>query len=123
MHRKFKQLLPDAVGVSEFVIALNVDIRGFSEFSMKVESPETAVYIKRAYAEMLDGYFQEAAFFKPTGDGLLVITTYTEATLADVAAATLDSCLRLVTNFPTLTAGDAMVNFAVPSKLGIGIAR
>jgi len=49
MHREFRELLERATGFSEFVVAVNVDIRGFSPFSKTVESPEVAMFIKSLY--------------------------------------------------------------------------
>lgn len=79
MHREFKELLKDATGMSEYVIAVNLDIRGFSSFSKKVESPDVALFIKKVYSKLLDGYFPNASFFKPTGDGLLLTIPYNES--------------------------------------------
>lgn len=73
MHTEFRKLLDDVTGVSEFVLAVNIDIRGLSSFSMRVESPETAIYLKRVYTRIIEDYFPNASFFKPTGDGLLII--------------------------------------------------
>ncbi|MCJ7692880.1 MAG: hypothetical protein MUO22_05640 [Sedimentisphaerales bacterium] len=72
MHRNLRKLLENAEGVSEFIIAINVDIRGFSEFSLQVESPDAAMYVKRVYIRLVDDYLTGASFFKPTGDGLLL---------------------------------------------------
>jgi hypothetical protein len=58
MHTEFRKLLDDATGVSEFVLAVNIDIRGFSSFSMRVESPETAIYLKRVYTRIIEDYFR-----------------------------------------------------------------
>jgi hypothetical protein len=96
VHRDFKRLLKNAVGQSEFVLALNIDIRGFSEFSMTVDSSETAMYVKRVYAEMIDQFFPGAKFFKPTGDGLVIVEGFTERTLSRRVESTVASCLRLI---------------------------
>ena len=45
MHRKFRESLDTAEGHSEFIIVVVVDIRGFSAFSKRHESPDTAMYI------------------------------------------------------------------------------
>ena len=123
MHRDFKRLLRNARGESEFVIALNIDIRGFSEFSMTVDSSETAIYVKRVYAEIIEQFFPKSKFFKPTGDGLLVIEGFTERTLERRVFETVNACLTLVKEFPNLTSDDRMINFEVPPRLGIGASR
>ena len=47
MHREFKELLKNATGRSEFIIAVLIDIRGFTPFSKSVESAEVAMFIKK----------------------------------------------------------------------------
>ncbi|MCX7015718.1 MAG: hypothetical protein NTW86_24725 [Candidatus Sumerlaeota bacterium] len=123
MHRTLRKLLEDATGISEFIIALNLDIRGFSSFSKEVESPDTAMFIKKAYINVIDNYFAGASFFKPTGDGLLITIPYDEKNLADIAKRTIASCVKLLSDFGSFTANDPMINFDVPRRLGIGISR
>ncbi|MFQ5868227.1 MAG: adenylate/guanylate cyclase domain-containing protein [bacterium] len=123
MHKVFRKLLEDATGVSEFIIAVNLDIRGFSLFSKKVESPDTAMFIKKVYMRLIDNYFPNASFFKPTGDGLLIILPYTEKDLQDVAENTINSCLKVLKEFGTFCVNDPMINFEVPRKVGIGLSR
>jgi class 3 adenylate cyclase len=123
MHRDFRALLGQAEGVSQFVIAVFVDIRGFSAFSQETESPDAAMYIKRVYARLIDEYFSTASFYKPTGDGLMVIIPYREETLADVSATAIRSALGCLTAFPDIGKDDPMINFPVPDKVGLGIAR
>ena len=77
--------LLDAQGVSEFVIVVFVDVRGFSKFSKTNESPDIAMFIKRFYLELIDNYFDKANFFKPTGDGLLMTFPYNDKTLHTTA--------------------------------------
>lgn len=69
--------------------------------------------------------FADAAFFKPTGDGLLIVHRLpdTSEQVVPLVSAVLQRCIALVDDFPTLTADDLMVNFAVPQQLGIGVAR
>ena len=114
MHRTFRKLLENATGVSEFVIAINLDIRGFSSFSKEVESPDAAIFIKKVYRKLIDDYFPNASFFKPTGDGLLIILPYTENNLQDILRNTINSCFKALTNFGSFCANDPMINFNVP---------
>jgi class 3 adenylate cyclase len=123
MHREFKKLLRYATGESGSVLAIFLDVRGFSEFSLTVDSADTAVYIKRLYAEILDKYFPRARYFKPTGDGLLIIEDYTERTLRSKVQATILSSFSLIEDFGGLTTADPMVNFDVPSRVGVGLSR
>jgi hypothetical protein len=78
MHRTLKRLLADAAGESQWVVAINLDIRGFSS-RMSANPSETALYLKKVYARILDSYFTNLSFFKPTGDGLLVVIPFEEA--------------------------------------------
>jgi class 3 adenylate cyclase len=123
MHRRFRELLDEARGYSEFVVAANVDIRGFSDFSLGVDSAQTAIFVKKVYARLIDGYFSDAAFFKPTGDGLLVLIRFDEADLRETLETTTRNALQIVKEFPTITADEPMINFAVPGGIGIGLAR
>ena len=74
----FREFLQDAEGRSEFIIATMCDIRDFSQFSTIHESPDLAMFIKRFYLKLLDEYFADVAFAKPTGDGLILVFRYSE---------------------------------------------
>ena len=123
MHRIFRKALDTATGVSEFVIAVIIDIRGFSAFSQTRESPDTAVFIKRVYAKLIDSYFNFASFYKSTGDGLLLTISYNESNLKEMTQKTVASCISCHTEFGNICSGDPMINFEVPKKIGIGVSR
>lgn len=123
MHREFRELLEKATGASELVVAVNVDIRGFSSFSKTVDSLQAALFIKRVYMKLIDEYFSNRSFFKPTGDGLLIIIPYNEENLEDVLNKTIISCLNVVVNFSSFCSSDPLINFNVPGKVGIGLSR
>jgi class 3 adenylate cyclase len=123
LHREFRSLLAGAKGSSEFAIVVNVDIRGFSAFSKSVDSVQVAVFIKKVYKRLIEDYFPSASFFKPTGDGLLIVLTHDEDNLREVLTVAVGASLKLVAEFPQLCAGDHMINFPVPDKVGVGIAR
>jgi hypothetical protein len=116
---KFK----NANGRSEFVIAIVCDIRGFSSFSKNHEAPDIAMFSKRFYVKLLEEYFVDTDFAKPTGDGLLLLFRYSENDLHQVAEKVLNSCLDVVRDFPTMMKNDSMINYAVPDAVGFGIAR
>lgn len=120
---EFRRLLARAKGASEFVIAVFVDVRGFSNFSLTVESAEAGLFIKKFYGKVLDEYFPSTLFFKTTGDGLLLVIEYDESTLSNQVQEVVTSSLKLVRDFPTLFDRDEMINFPVPDKVGIGISR
>lgn len=119
----FRKLLDGVEGTSEFIVAVILDIRGFSSFAMKVESVQTTAFLKRVYKEMIDRFFSTASFIKPTGDGLLLAFPYTEANVKQVATTVINSCMNCVTEFAILSQEDEMINFSTPDKIGIGICR
>lgn len=123
MHRQLKGLLGRAYGTSELAIAVTVDIRGFTEFCRQQESPAVAHFLKRVYLRMVNDYYKKPRFFKPTGDGLLIMVPYTEQNLPRVATATVLASVKLVEQFSALCEGDQMVNFPTPDRVGIGISR
>jgi class 3 adenylate cyclase len=123
MHRDLKKLLPSAHGASGFIVALFLDVRGFSSFARMAESSETAIFLRSTYIKILDNYFDKADFFKPSGDGLMIIREYSSETLNTVVNEVVATSVRLVHDFPTLCNDDPMINFKVPQAIGIGIAR
>lgn len=123
MHRIFRKALDTATGKSQFIIAVVVDIRDFSSFSQTRESPDTAVFLKRVYTKLIDHYFPFADFYKSTGDGLLITIPFNEETLQETCQKVIDSCFRCHDEFENICKGDPMVNFEVPKRVGIGIAR
>ncbi len=123
MHKELKNLLPRARGESRLVVVVFLDVRGFSSFAKIAESSEAALFLRSIYVKILDNYFPDASFFKPTGDGLLIVLDYDENSLSDVVNRSIQESVRLVAEFSHLTSDDPMVNFDVPTALGIGIAR
>lgn len=123
MHREFLKLLKDAVGRSELVIVVNLDIRAFTPFCQKEDSANVAMYVTRVYDKIINDYFGNAGFYKPAGDGLIIVIPYSRQNLKEVAETTIDSCLTLLENFPSLCADNHMINFPTPERIGIGITR
>jgi len=123
MHKEFIRLLEKATGRSEHIIAVNLDIRGFTPFCQSVESLDVATYISKVYSKIIDKYFKNASYYKPTGDGLIVIIPYTEKTLEEVTNSTINSCLSLLEDFGSLCADEPMINYPTPEKIGIGLTR
>lgn len=121
MDREFRTLLKDAEGRPQLVIAVNADIRGFSHFSSR-DSFEVALFIKKVYIKLIDEYFAEASFVKPTGDGLLVVFHYADSDYKAMIARTIRACLDVVKDFPSFFVGDNVVRFEVPKKIGIGLS-
>ncbi len=123
MNSEFRKLLHDAEGHSRRVVVVFLDVRGFSSFARIAESTDTAEFLRSIYLKILDEHFKDAEFSKPTGDGLLILLSYDRENLVDVVRSAVDRSIRIVETFANFCDGDAMINFDVPSKLGIGIAR
>jgi len=123
MHKEFLKLLEKATGRSEHVIAVNFDIRGFTPFCETEDSLNVATYITRVYLKILNDYFKNTSFYKPTGDGLIIIIPYETENLREVADSTISTCLNLLEKFGSLCKEDPMVNFPTPQKIGIGLTR
>jgi class 3 adenylate cyclase len=115
--------LENATGQPEHVVAVNLDVRGFSSFCERNESPNVVVFIREVYKRLIDRCFPEAPFIKTTGDGLLIIIPFAEKILEKVANQTLYACLEAHEAFPSLCADEPMINFRVPGKIGIGLSR
>lgn len=80
-------------------------------------------YIKTVYLKILNEYFQNASYYKPTGDGLIIIIPFNSSNLRERANSTVESCLNLLESFSSLCAEEPMVYFPTPNEIGIGIAR
>jgi class 3 adenylate cyclase len=117
--------LRTARGESCHVLVAFMDVRGFSSFARVAESTDSALFLRAMYTKVLDNYFKGFTFFKPTGDGLMIVREVSE----DVKSVTDGfhewTCQAriLVSDFPTLTAEDILINVQVPERVGIGIAR
>lgn len=121
MHRQLREHLRRATGESAFVVAVNIDIRGFSSFFS--DSSQAAAYLGSAYTRILDEYFPQHSFFKPTGDGLLIVRNIDRESLEGAVEETLDAVLRLDDRFSEICAEDLLLSFDMPSAVGIGVAR
>ena len=123
MHTIFKESLKNAIGVAKFVIAINIDVRGFSSFSKQVESPESALFIKKIFLKIINKYFNTASFFKSTGDGLIIIIDITENNLQENTQKAINQCIKIIHDFDSFCNNEPMINFNVPDKCGIGLSR
>lgn len=123
MHRLFRKALDNATGVSQPIIAVIIDIRGFSTFSKECDSVDVAAFIRKVYMKIIDEYFPFASFYKSTGDGLLLTIPWEEKDLGEVSQKVLASCISCHSEFGNICTGDPAINFKVPDKIGIGVAR
>lgn len=123
MHRIFRKALDGAAGIAESVIVVMTDVRDFSRFSEGRDSVDVAMFIRRVYIKLIDGYFSFASFYKSTGDGLLLVVPIVGENIAEVSRKVVGSCINCHSEFSSICSDDPMVNFKVPEKIGIGIAR
>jgi class 3 adenylate cyclase len=117
-----RERLENATGQPEHVIAVNLDIRGFSSFCERNESANVVTYIREACKNLIDRYFPQAPFIKMTGDGLLVVSPCEKGKLDEDANYALNACQKVHQSFPSLV-DDPMVNIKKPQKIGIGLSR
>ena len=125
MHQAFRQALPGAYGVSQHVVALIADIRGFTAFSSQRDSADVGTYITTVYERLLERYFGDFddVFFKPTGDGLLVVVPYDSSNVTQVIPSVVSACLKAHDGFSEIVTDVSMVNFETPTRLGIGLSQ
>lgn len=123
MHRIFRKALDGAAGRAESVIAVMTDVRDFSRFSEGCDSVDVAMFIRRVYIRLIDEYFPFASFYKSTGDGLLLVVPIGKKNLQEISREVIASCVKCLSEFGSICSDDPMINFKVPDKIGIGIAR
>jgi hypothetical protein len=123
MHKIFRKLLPDAKGSSEHIIAIIFDIRALTPFCQVVDSFDISNFLKIAYIKTIDQFFKDASFYKPTGDGLLIVMSCEGKPLKEIVTNTVKASLDLHKRFGTLFEDAELVNFPIPQKVGIGMAR
>lgn|GEM_PF-1262396 len=125
LHEQLRELLGTAKAESCSVVATFLDIRGFSAFTAPGGHFDSALYLRSMYDKILSERFNDSVFFKPTGDGLLLI--HELPTRAEEVPTFISSILAravsLTDDFAELVSTDLMINFEKPERLGIGIAR
>jgi class 3 adenylate cyclase len=125
LHERLRALLPHAHAESCQVVATFLDIRSFSAFAARSESFDAAIYLRSVYQTVLTSVFADTHFFKPTGDGLLLVHQLPSSSeqVPPFVSTILRRCVLLVREFGHITGDDFMVNFPVPQQIGIGVAR
>ena len=123
MHRIFRKALDGAAGRAESVIAVMTDVRDFSRFSEGCDSIDVAMFIRRVYIRLIDEYFPFASFYKSTGDGLLLVVPTGKKNLQEISREVIASCVKCHSEFGSICSDEPWINFKVPDKIGIGIAR
>jgi class 3 adenylate cyclase len=113
------EVLADARGENEWVVASIIDIRGFTSHSM--EAVEAALFLKTVYGRILKQFVPKGVFAKLTGDGVLVVEPYEPGTLKAALEASIPRWLDLVIEFRTMTEKDPEIRFPVPTQLGVGV--
>ena len=72
---------------------------------------------------VVSGYFPDATYYKPTGDGLLMIFSCSSGKEVDITKSVVERSIKLVSEFCSLCKGDSLVYFKTPSNIGLGISR
>ena len=107
-------------GESHSIIAIFIDVRGFTRFAGIAESVDAAFFLRKFYLAVLCDFLPRAAFAKPTGDGLMVIIEYGESDVEEAVAAAIDGSTSLLAGYPTFLDADPMITFDLPPDIGIG---
>jgi class 3 adenylate cyclase len=115
--------LETATGHTQHVVALIFDIRGFTNFCKGEDSFNIANFVRRVYIRVIGDFFPEATFYKPTGDGLLVIFSCLPGKESEITNNVVNRSVTLINEFPTLCKNDKLVYFKTPSNIGVGISR
>jgi class 3 adenylate cyclase len=124
LHDQLQLLLSDAHAESCHIVATFLDIRGFSAYAEGGDSFDAAFYLRSIYLAVLGRFFSDRDFFKPTGDGLLLVHELpsTSAKWPEKVTSILSRSVELVRSFADLAQGDLAVPPKVPDLLGIGVA-
>ena len=122
MPNQLGKLLKNAQGNSDNIIAVFIDVRGFSVWSKNRDSAAVANFVKHIYLEIIEKYFLGATFYKPTGDGLLVVISCT-SNVKEAVKNTIETCQKIVDEFKNFCEDDPLITESVPDKVGIGVAR
>jgi class 3 adenylate cyclase len=125
LHERFRELLDSANAESCSIVATFLDIRGFSAFSAPGGPFDSALYLRSVYEKILAEHFNDTIFFKPTGDGLLLIHELPSVPedVPQAISSILVRAVNLVDVFGQIVSDDIMINFDKPQNLGVGIAR
>jgi class 3 adenylate cyclase len=122
--QELQNKLETANGQTEHVVALIFDIRGFTNFcKSEGDSVNIANFVKRVYIKVISDYFSDGAFYKPTGDGMLIVFRCAPSKEGEKAITVVQNAVKLVEEFNTLCKGDKLVYFKTPSNIGVGISR
>jgi class 3 adenylate cyclase len=124
LHDRLQTLLADAHAASCHIVGTFLDIRGFSTYLERGDSFDAAFYLRSAYTQILENYFPDRDFFKPTGDGLLLVHELPpdSSKWPGFVTSILSRSLELVRSFQDLTGDDLAAPSEVPGLLGIGVA-
>jgi class 3 adenylate cyclase len=126
MHRILQAALANgARGESRHVVVAVADIRGFSKFSHSHDSADVATYVSKLYLRLIElfGGISEEFFFKPTGDGLLMVFPFEESELKRTFSAVVARAVSCHAGLSKLLKDVPVINFPVPNEIGFGVTR
>ena len=111
------------VGQTQHVISFIFDIRSFTNFCKIEDSYNIANFVRRVYINVIKDYFPDATYYKPTGDGLLIIFRCPPKNVGEMTNSVVERSVKLVNDFPTFCKTDKLVYFKTPQNIGVGIYR
>ena len=124
MYKTLQEQMSTCQTISEWVIVVFIDVRGFTVFCGSHGTKETALFIKKAYLQMLgEKYYSKICFSKPTGDGMIFVIPYGDGEFKTKMDEVIDKAIMLVEDFQSFRGEDDMVYFDTPENIGIGISR
>jgi class 3 adenylate cyclase len=116
--------LEKATGQTQHIAVLIFDVRGFTNFcKTEGDSVNITNFVKRIYIKVIGEYFPDATYYKPTGDGLLIIFSCSPGKEVAITKSIVERSLRMVQDFPDFCKGDPLVYFKSPTKIGVGLSR
>src|SRR3989442_14937977 len=94
-------------GDSLAAIIVFADVRSFSAFCKAHDSAEVALYISKLFQKLIDHFsgISKSAFYKSTGDGLLMVFPYEEEQFESAYKAIVSKCLDCHDSFSKLLKG------------------
>ncbi|MDP8228598.1 MAG: hypothetical protein P9M15_04010 [Candidatus Electryoneaceae bacterium] len=129
MYTDFIDKLENADFIHDNVIAVCIDIRGFTRFC-NTDMANVVAYMKLFYQKLFSEYFTKTKFhipfYKPTGDGVMIIIScnqFGDYKLKNTINEVIKTSLDFIAAFPYLCRNSTLINFDVPKKIGIGLAR
>jgi GTP cyclohydrolase III len=116
MSKQLRNQLDKAKGTAQHIVALMFDVRDFTDFCQKADSYDVANFVRRIYIKAIDEYFPDGSYYKPTGDGLLVILPCSREQIKETVNDIVKRSLKFVKDFNSLCKKDPLIYFKTEEK-------